>query len=307
MATIDPMVQQYWNPSERLIFGSQAPGWEGEFDSLPVDAAGGFTLPSQLPYSELTGLVPPLNRIGTFEGDPGGLYRAIQQSQLSDARSLNPYFQQQIGAGLTPTLGRYMLADPVGTGTFADYLRQGTAPDQAEMSRNWADAVRASRGLISGDPSISGQVSDYRGLLVGDYARANAIAMARAKMGGYRGWRGEAQERALKNLYDIYAARARANVQAPGGYLSYLSDLMGNEVPASAPSTTDDRWGEGASQRLRTQATIPMNGGGAVGSTQAVPTYYPSSTNRVPVPVPVLPPVLGGTNDFEFSDPFDYL
>jgi hypothetical protein len=75
--------------------------------------------------------------------------------------------------------------------------------------------------------TLTAQQLGIRGALSGEGARANALAMAQAGMGGARGYMGQARQRALGNLYDIYAARAEAAGRPRSGFLGYLGGQMG--------------------------------------------------------------------------------
>ena len=179
----------------------------------------------------------------TFEGRPSDLWRTARLGQLG-YRAAMPQFQRAAMSGFRPAFGRYLLAGS--NQPFSKFLRGtstggGTSPlaSQANLADQWAGAVRASAGLTQ-DPetlNLTNRDLQYRGLLESDNARANSIAMAMAGMGGTGGggpfgggwsggYGGAARQRAIGNLYDLYAARAAAAVTPAGGFLSWINQRM---------------------------------------------------------------------------------
>jgi len=184
--------------------------------------------------------IPTADVLSTFEGRPGALWQAAQAQQLGQ-RAFIPQFQRTIGQGFTPAYGSYLLAGGGGpegndVGTFASYLGgAGQATRQAQALTDWTQAVEASRRMDPGYPAATGTLTaqqlGIQGALGGEGARANALAMAQAGMGGARGYMGQARQRALGNLYDIYAARAEAAGRPTSGFLGYLGGQMGTTSP----------------------------------------------------------------------------
>ena len=176
----------------------------------------------------------------TFWGDPAGLWQAARMQQLGD-RAYIPQFQRTINQGFTPTYGQYLMGasptDTGGTQTFQEYLAANTAAARAaSAAADWAGAIQASRMLnpaykaaaLAASPTgqLTTQQLTPQGFLQGEGGRRNALAMAQIGLGQARGLAGQARQRALGNLYDIYAARARGVGQDPGGFLGYLSTQM---------------------------------------------------------------------------------
>ena len=211
------------------------PVWSG-FD--PSTAS----LSSMYPY-----LGPTQNLLSTFEGRPQELWEAAQWSALGD-RAFIPQFQRTIGQGFMPAYGGYLLGGAEeGSGTFADYLSNlnrttsaGTAAmpgvtQGVSQAANWAQAVEAARRL---DPTYTaqrtlgengttpdfGRMTAIQGALQND-PRSTSVAMALSAMGGGRGMLGQAKQRALGNLFDIYSARATAAGRPETGFISYLDSL----------------------------------------------------------------------------------
>jgi hypothetical protein len=170
----------------------------------------------------------------TFAGSPAALWQAAAIQRMGSNAAL-PQFQRTAMQGFTPALGQYMLGG--GGGTFADYLTAGGTPTATQATGNWENALMASRMLdpsyqVPSDTPTTGDVFDrmtrQQGYLTGPDARRNALAMAGAQMGGTGGgYAMQAQQRALGNLYDLYAARAAGTGAPAGGFLGYLGDIRG--------------------------------------------------------------------------------
>ena len=143
-----------------------------------------------------------------------------------------PQFQQAAMQGFTPALGRYLLGAAPDQ-TFAQYQAPTAAGYTGTVTQpglsNWEAAVQASKAL---DPAytmtgaLTPQQVGYQGLLTGENARRNAIAMATAAMGGGGGYVGQAQQTAVGNLYDLYKARAAGAGAPAGGFLGYLGGVV---------------------------------------------------------------------------------
>jgi hypothetical protein len=180
----------------------------------------------------------------TFSGRPADLWRSARISQLGGQAAL-PQFQKSAMAGFQPAYGRYLLSGY--SQPFAQYLK-GTSTgggiqdyaSQARLQPQWNALVGASRSLNPGMgvTSLTPAQIQYRGLLEGPDARANAIAMSMAGMGGVGGggrfgggWSqgigGQARQRALGNLYDLYSDRAAAKGLPAGGFINWLNSGLG--------------------------------------------------------------------------------
>ena len=194
--------------------------WTGEtgIPGMPANQLGG-----------LEGTMGPTDVVSTFAGSPAALWQAARIGAMGPQAAI-PQFQRTAMQGFNPALGGYMLGG--GTGTFADYLNPagGTTAAPVDTAANWQAALEASRQLDPGYTSatpLTAQMATQQGYLQGSDARRNALAMAAAGMGGGVGYGAQARQRALGNLYDLYAARAAAAGSPTGGFLGYLGGLMG--------------------------------------------------------------------------------
>jgi len=201
------------------------------------------------------GTVPTIQQ--TFRGSPAALWQAARIQQLKDQAYL-PQFARTAMQGYRPAIGGYMLGG--GTGTFADYLKgvsdssisAKTASEAREA--NWLRAVEASRrigkepeyisptypGDLDFDTALAYQGYINPGLegLSATEARANALTMAATAQGRAGGGYADlAHQRALGNLYDLYAARAAGAGNPEGRFLGYLADLQ--QAKRNPPPTTD--------------------------------------------------------------------
>lgn len=178
----------------------------------------------------------------TFVGDPSGLWQAGRLAQLSQAQAANPQWTNQAMTGFTPTYGQYLLGGA--PGTFGEYLGTRAAPGAgAGMytstpatagAGNWQQAVLASGMLgagTAGANTMTPQQFTYSGLLQGENARRNALAMTGAAMGGGIGMGAMARQRALGNLYDVYAARQAGAGDPQGGFINWINDRMNLASP----------------------------------------------------------------------------
>ena len=193
--------------------------WEMPGSALTGDALGGF-------------FRNPISVQETFAGSPESLWQAARIGSLSDQQAYLPQFQRAAMAGYQPAFGSYLMAQPGGQQTFAQYMNNlGAAsgahdlPVVGATGDQWANAMTASRYL--GDPTsapanLPAQTLDYQGLLQGANARTNALAMTAAAMGGGAGYGAQARNAAVGNLYDLYAARSAAAGQSPGGFLNWM-------------------------------------------------------------------------------------
>ena len=183
----------------------------------------------------------------TFVGDPSGLWQAGRLAQLTQAQAANPQWTNQAMTGFTPTYGQYLLGGA--PGTFGEYLGTRSAPGAGEgmytspvattgSGTNWQQAAQASAvlggGLGAGSPMTPYQMT-IQGLLQGENARRNALAMTGAAMGGGVGMGAMARQRALGNLYDVYAARQAGAGDPQGGFINWINQRMNL---ASPPVTT---------------------------------------------------------------------
>ena len=214
--------------------------------AFPAVTGGDQTAWSPTGWGGLTGDVA-----ATFAGQPSALWQAARTANLGD-RALNPQWQRTIQQGFTPTYGRYLLggAPP----TFADYLRGvpttqfggttiGTTtgrvpaysydvtspiatPDAVNpLKADWDDTVAASQAIANMQPGTTLDPTRM-GLLQGENARQNMLAMAAARLGGGIGIGAQARQRALGSLYDVYAARAAGAGDPTGGFLSWLDPKL---------------------------------------------------------------------------------
>jgi hypothetical protein len=175
----------------------------------------------------------------TTVGRPSELWQSGALGRMSATQAANPYWAQTAMQGFTPTYGSYLLGG--GQGAFGDWLGQtanmpgaGYGTGQNTNPTGWANAMAASQALATGATPDTAQAGallnptqiSMMGLLSGENARTNALAMAQAQMGGGIGMGAMARERALGRLYDVYGARARSATQAPGGFLNWLGGRM---------------------------------------------------------------------------------
>ena len=239
-------IEDYLDPLGTNMAGTTIPAALGN-DPWNVWASQDDDTQSWGPYGAPSIWGTPTDDVlSTFAKRPQALWRAAQMQQLG-SKALIPQFQRTIGQGFTPAYGGYLMASPEGTGgergTFAQYLGAGGGPEARRLAAmtDWATAVEASRRdnptytPAAGAPALTQAQMDRSlaipGALSNENARANTIAMAQAGMGGGGGYMGQARQRALGNLYDIYAARAEAVGQPTSGFLAYLGDQMGTASP----------------------------------------------------------------------------
>jgi hypothetical protein len=192
--------------------------------------------------------------LDTFEGDP---QRAWETARLAEMGSYaaNPLFQRTASFGFAPALGRYLAAGGrVGTGadaegvSFADWLGRTVktpASDQpyglpghvpatesrvADQPVNLADAYSVSKALgtqggLAGMGTLNPTQAAISGFLSGDNARRNQLAMLAAQTNLGVGLGARSAQRALGNLYDLYAARQSTQGLGGGGFLNYMRNL----------------------------------------------------------------------------------
>jgi len=222
------MANDYFDPYEDPTYWQDwSAGGGNEWPSYTAAAAADTATNG---FAEGFGMADP-DIYSTFEGRPQELWRALRTAQMG-RQAFIPQFQRTVGQGLTPAYGGYLMSGGrLGSGTFSDYLRKrltGTT-GAARRATDWTSAVGAARrtnpfydvpttagGLTSQQLAIQGMLTDT--------PRA-AIAMAQAAMGGGRGVMGQARERALSNLFDIYSAKATSAGRPQSDFLGYLSDI----------------------------------------------------------------------------------
>ena len=183
-------------------------------------------------FDQLKGL-PTTDVLSTFAGSPAALWQSGRIAGMGSQAAI-PQFQRSAMQGFTPAFGRYMLKG--GTGSFADYMRTPRTAGFAAPRQDFTNAITASNML---NPAYARTATNplttqdrermltHQGYLTGDNARRNALAMAAAGMGGGVGYGAQARQRALGNLYDLYASRASGAGAPVGGFLGYLGGLMG--------------------------------------------------------------------------------
>lgn len=209
--------------------GMQFPTWQSSTGITPSTFAGG-------------GMPDPgwMGDVGTtFTLDPEGLWQAGRLQQMTPTQLVNPQWTRQAMTGFTPTYGQYALAGA--PGTFGSWLAD--APPAAGYATPlggdpWTQAVAASGALLNPTAATTltpTQVAQ-QGLLVGENARRNAIAMTAAAMGGGIGMGAQARQRALGNLYDLYAARAVGRGDPQGGFLNWISGRLDLQKPTANPT-----------------------------------------------------------------------
>ena len=163
----------------------------------------------------------------TFLGSPEALYQTARLGAMG-AQAALPQFQRAAMQGFQPAFGNFLLSGAPGGTTFSDYLGSSMAY-QAPSLANWQDAAAASASLdptVALDAPLSGRALALQGLLQGENARRNALAMAGSALGGGVGLGAQARERALGNIYDLYSARAAGAGQPTGTFLNWLSSRI---------------------------------------------------------------------------------
>ena len=179
-------------------------------------------------FDQLKGL-PTTDVLSTFAGSPAALWQSGRIAGMGSQAAI-PQFQRSAMQGFTPAFGRYMLKG--GTGSFADYMRTPRTAGFAAPRQDFRNAITASNMLNpayarTATNPLTTQMATQQGYLTGPDARRNALAMAAAGMGGGVGYGAQARQRALGNLYDLYASRASGAGAPVGGFLGYLGGLMG--------------------------------------------------------------------------------
>jgi hypothetical protein len=175
---------------------------------------------------------------GGFLDDPANLWRTGRAQQMTQQQLANPFWTRQANVGFTPTLGEYLLGGA--PRSFGEYLGEGRpvnmggyrTPDQAT---GWKSALAASRALLEGlseeeiearetaGTLTAGQVTQMGLMGTAPEARRNTLAMTMARMGGGVGMGATARERAVGNMYDIYAARQAGTGDPQGGFIDWIN------------------------------------------------------------------------------------
>lgn len=179
---------------------------------------------------------------GGFLDDPANLWRTGRAQQMTQQQLANPFWTRQANVGFTPALGQYMLAGA--PRSFGEYLSEGGFGSQTgyrvpDVSGGWANALAASRALLEGlseeeiEARVTGgtltrpQVTQMGFIGSGSPdARRNALAMTMARMGGGVGMGATARERAVGNMYDIYAARQEGRGKPIGGFIDWINKRL---------------------------------------------------------------------------------
>ena len=180
---------------------------------------------------------------GTFAGSPEAYYQAARTAQMGPYASI-AQFRNQAGAGFAPAFGQYMLQQPLTgmTGEVAPFSQfQSTRP---VSPADWQSAVYASGAIGNPNAQLTARQLSTQGLLQGDNARRNALAMSAARFGGGIGTLASARQSALGNLYDLYTARGLAAGAPTGGFLSYLNQIT-NPTSSAVGGPPPSSVGEG--------------------------------------------------------------
>ena len=179
--------------------------------AFPTTATGG------VPYSmwgSPTGALAP-DVAATYMGSPEAFWQTSRLAQMGDRAAL-PQFARQASMGFAPAYGSYLM-----TGDTAPFTSYGGAPS----ATGWHDVLAASAasGNTEAIAGLNPQQATIQGYLQGENARRNTMAILAAQRGGMAGSiGGQAYQRAMGNLYNLYTARAGAAGQAPAGFLSWL-------------------------------------------------------------------------------------
>ena len=186
--------------------------------------------------SELGGYFTAPTVADTFLGSPEALWSTARIGAMGNQAAI-PQFQRAAMQGFQPAFGNYLLGGAPGGTSFADYLGSGMQAQPLQYG-NWQNAIAASAAL---DPSLTLDAPlaqggiELQGLMQGENARRNMLAMAGSAMGGGVGLGAQARQRALGNIFDLYQSRAQGAGQPTGTFLNWLSNRI--NVP-SAPATT---------------------------------------------------------------------
>ena len=151
----------------------------------------------------------------TYMGSPEAFWQTSRLAQMGDRAAL-PQFARQASMGFAPAYGNYLMSG------VTDPFTSGGTPSQT----GWADVLAAS--AAAGDTNAAAALNPTQatilGNLQGENARRNTMAILAAQRGGMAGSiGGQAYQRAMGNLYQLYTARAGAAGQAPEGFLSWLN------------------------------------------------------------------------------------
>ena len=194
------------------------------------NTTAGFNLFGSSPSSVgfPSGLDPNVRR--TFTGRPQEYFQAARIAQMGPYASL-PQFYNQANLGFTPAFGSYLMAAPTSPSgelqAFSEWAPSASSTDRAQQ---WANVLAASSSFDTPGVGLTPQQRAIRGALTGEDARRNALAIAASRMGGGVGYMANARQRALGNLYDLYAARAVGAGKSPGTFLSYLNS---QQIPSA--------------------------------------------------------------------------
>ena len=172
--------------------------------------AAGVTSPWGSPYGALAPDVA-----ATYMGSPEAFWQTSRLAQMGDRAAL-PQFARQASMGFAPAYGQYLMS-----GTANPFTQGGDV-----SPTGWADVLAAS--AASGDTlasaALNPQQATILGNLQGESGRRNTMAILAAQRGGMAGSiGGQAYQRAMGNLYNLYTARAGAAGQAPEGFLNWIN------------------------------------------------------------------------------------
>ena len=163
--------------------------------------------------SPVSALAPDV--AATYMGSPEAFWQTSRLAQMGDRAAL-PQFARQASMGFAPAYGSYLM-----TGSTDPFTTYGGAPS----ATGWQDVLAASAasGNTEAIAGLNPQQATIQGYLQGENARRNTMAILAAQRGGMAGSiGGQAYQRAMGNLYNLYTASAGAAGQTPAGFLSWL-------------------------------------------------------------------------------------
>ena len=194
------------------------------------------------------GMPPSLspNVQATFASQPANYWNMARLAGMGDYASL-PQFQRAASQGFTPALGKYLMSGQ--TVPFASYIGDPSLNvTDAQRIGQWGDVVAAARSFAPGQQptNLTERALGLRGVLSGEDARRNALAIAASKMGGGIGYLADARQRALGNMYDLYSAKAAAAGSTPATFLSYLNDMLYPTTASGGGAASGGGGGQGS-------------------------------------------------------------
>jgi hypothetical protein len=169
--------------------------------------------------------------LGTFMGDPAGLWSTVRQHQLFE-RGLaeNPRWRRTITQGYIPTLGEYLLKGE--RQDWGEFLKGPYgAMEQDDKEQAWQNLVYTSRGLGSEEDKFSHELAGkYEAALTGDgdaqKAKNQTLAMIAARQNiNPNSYIGFQEYNRIGELYDIHEAEQAYKGKPTGTFIDAYNNM----------------------------------------------------------------------------------